>query len=242
MINNDPIYNYEKWWHEYKEINRLDPGTRIRKKIIKNELIDSHAVNILDLGCGSGELLVYLNQHLPDKQYYGADVSKKALAIVKQYKLVKATYVVDLEKKEKLNKKFDAIICSEVIEHIIKWKNIIYFLKNNTHKKSTVIITTQAGKKYPHHIRIGHIQHFKIEQINKELLKNGFKIKKAYYMGWPFMNIKNLLLTHFVSNDIYEGKEMSIMTKLVLNIFYFFYSISFRNIGPQIVIIAVKNN
>jgi 2-polyprenyl-3-methyl-5-hydroxy-6-metoxy-1,4-benzoquinol methylase len=239
-MSNNPIYDYDVWWNEYDEINRLDPGTRIRKQIIKQELNANEGSNILDLGCGSGELLFYLHKNLPKRNYYGADVSKKALSTLKKYKVVKDTYVLDLERDTQLKRKFDAIICSEVLEHIREWKNVISFLKKHSHQDSLVIITTQSGKRYPHHHRVGHIRHFKISQITTELEKNGFKVIKAYYMGWPFMNIKNLLLTYVVGNKNYEEGKISKLSKLVLSIFYYLYLVSLRYKGPQIIITAVK--
>ena len=233
--------DYEQWWEDYNELNRLNPATLIRTKIIANAIKDRKYKKILDVGCGTGELLEYLHSNFPEKELYGTDISKKALEILKKKGITKGTFLADLEKVTKLNGKYDVIVCSEVIEHLKNWENAIYAFKGCVNKNGIVIITTQSGKIYPHHAQLGHIQHFEPEDITKELKKAGFHILIKKTIGWPFMNLKN----HLASSPVMRGallskdRKIAILQKTSLRIFYYLFLLS-PFPGPQILIIAEK--
>mgnify|MGYP001594952259 CR=1 FL=1 len=234
--------NYEQWWGDYDELNRLNPATQIRTKIIADVLKDHKYKKILDVGCGTGELLEYLHAKFPEKELHGTDISKKALEILKKKGITKGIFLANLERVIKLDGKYDVVVCSEVIEHLKNWENAIYALKGCVNKNGIVIITTQSGKIYPHHAQLGHIQHFEPENIANQLKKAGFNILVKRTFGWPFMNLKN----HLASNSLTRGallsknKKMAILQKVSLRIFYYLFLLS-PFPGPQIIITAKKD-
>jgi 2-polyprenyl-3-methyl-5-hydroxy-6-metoxy-1,4-benzoquinol methylase len=240
-------HDYEKWWRDYDEINRLDPGTRIRKELIIDGIKAPKYKKILDLGCGSGELLATIKKLYSEKELYGADVSKEALELLSRRRIVIKSFLLDLDLEKPLPTgdgygHYDAIVCSEVIEHLKNWQNVFKLLKNLTKEKSRarVIITTQSGKKYPHHVSIGHIQHFEPKEIVSKLEENSFNVIYANKLGWPFMNIKNLMVTHLLGGNTLESGKISLIQKIGLRVFYYLYKISLKGFGPQIVVIAER--
>jgi len=233
-------FNYETWWQDYNEVNKYDPGTRVRKEIICQKIADRKYKTILDIGAGSGELLEEIHRRFPRKILDGNDVSEEALKILDKKKIARKTYVLDLEKENSLSGNYDAVICSEVIEHLKNWPIALKIMGQLTRKGGRAIVTTQAGKRYPHHLAIGHLQHFDPKDIEREMIKAGFKIESSKRLGWPFMNLKNLLVTYFLKGDSYKDGRISRFQKLGFNIFYYLYHLSIGNGGPQIVIVAKK--
>lgn len=231
------VINYENWWKKYIYINKYDPGTKIRKEIIIEEIKDKEKFRILDLGCGSGELLKEIKSKYPDKLLFGGDISDKALKILDKYKITENLYKVDLNNNIKINEKFDVIIMSEVIEHLSNWMHVFTKLSELLNSGGIIIITTQSGKKYYHHEKVGHIQHFSGNEVCQELIKGGLIICRVVNMGWPFMDIKNVLASRYMKK--YDGK-VRFIDKLLMGVFYYLYKISSKKRGPQLIMIAEK--
>jgi len=235
------MHSYDDWWSRYTKVNHLDPGTRWRKELIVPYLAKQSIKTIVDLGCGSGELLQYLHDRYPDKRLSGVDVSKKALDILAQRRLAKKLYRVDLEKARSISGKYDAIVCSEVIEHLENWKNVFTIISRISKKGTIVVLTTQSGRIYPHNKKMGHLKHFTIDEITEELTKEGFQIVQANYSGWPFMNIKNIMITYILRNADYGKNYVYPFLGLSLKVFYLLYRLSNTGLGPQILVVGVKN-
>ena len=83
----------------------------INKKLFKN--LNLNNLNVLDLGCGSGQVSIYLKKIYPQIKLYGADISKNNL---KYYPFKKS--VLDIRKKY-LKKKFDVVISYGLLHHVV---------------------------------------------------------------------------------------------------------------------------
>jgi len=139
-MSKDKITIDKKEWYNgfYEKIKKeslfLSPWNKKIIKLIKNinySILGRKNVKILDIGCGSGQLLLYLANKgiiLPD-HLYGVDLSAKAISKIKNYNKIPAENlkVLDIE-KEKLPfppNYFDIIIMAEVIEHLENPCNIL---------------------------------------------------------------------------------------------------------------------
>lgn len=229
--------NYEDWWINYINVNKYDPGTKIRKEIIENEINDRKIKRILDLGCGSGELLVDIKNKYPDKLLFGGDISDVAINHLREIGIAEKLFKIDLTRKIQINEKFDAVIMSELVEHLSNWKFVFTQLNRLLKNNGIVVVTTQSGKRYFHHKKVGHLKHFSGDEISKELKNGGFRIRKVVNMGWPFMNIKNILASRYLKN--FSG-SVGFSDIVLMKIFYFLYKISSRTSGPQLIVVAEK--
>jgi 2-polyprenyl-3-methyl-5-hydroxy-6-metoxy-1,4-benzoquinol methylase len=101
---------------------------------------------ILDAGCDDASLI---NSIKKIKHYTGIDINKKLIeqniSKYAKYKNIEFKQV-DLNKKIRINLKYDVVVLSAVIEHINNFNNLLSNIKEITEKNSRIIITTPAKK------------------------------------------------------------------------------------------------
>lgn len=94
-------------------------GKGVVRDFLKTNKIDG--MDILDFGCGPGNLFNGLNALAPNFNYYGADFSQTSIEVLKEtFKNEKNFKDAFHIKSFPINhdKKYDFIICCEVIEHL----------------------------------------------------------------------------------------------------------------------------
>lgn len=163
-----------------------------RKKYVLN-LVPSDAMEILDIGCGQGELAEALKKK--GKKVCGVDISIEALNISSEY--LDKQFCFNIEDaawpEELLTKKFDCIIASEVIEHLFEPDLFFKKVKNILKPQGVLILTTPNFLFWKNRLRIlfgkfeyeesgfydkGHISFFTHKSLEKELKKAGFHFDK----------------------------------------------------------------
>jgi len=151
---NKSIKNFEEWNEHFVE--KYDIGDYYRKsnfivrfierKRIKTviKLINSQPEdNIIELGCGAGHVLI----EIPRGNLTGIDLSEKMLESAQKRfqettkKIVLIRGDVENLPEEIKNKKFDKIICSEVIEHVLHPDGVIDEILKIARPNSIVVIS-----------------------------------------------------------------------------------------------------
>ena len=128
------------------EFNRIADIKRLHFIIetLKSKLPENAVV--LDVGCGNGVISRSLGSY--GFNVYGIDVSEKAIEKAKQ--LNNLTNVkFDLLSAEQLvaeGKKYNAVICSEVLEHLIEPEKLLNVLYQSLSDDGTLIVTVPNGK------------------------------------------------------------------------------------------------
>jgi len=243
MPENKDRRQYDKWWSDFLTANIDDPGTIYRTNLIIKKINNLGVSNIVDAGCGSGELIRNILSKTKGLKLSGFDVSEHIIERNKKIYEEVDFFCLNLNENVSHPKKFDLVVCCEVIEHLENWEKAIATLCALCRNDGYVILTTQAGKIYKHHQKLGHFKHFKKEEIEKELESNGLRIIESMYLGWPFMNLKNILADTFykkVENSILKPGRQSSINKMAFKIFKVLYRISSKKRGPQIFILAKK--
>lgn len=239
------LKNYNSWWEKYLTTNVDEPGTKYRKneilKLIKN--YKPKNISILDCGCGAGELISFLIKNSVSPELIeGCDISD--LVIERNKNIFKSVefFVCNLGVKRNIKgKKYDVVVCSEVIEHVKNWRLLLNNLKELLKPDGIIILSTQSGKRYDHHKELGHLKHFSTQEISEEMDKNGLRTLMAYNCGWPFMNLKNILVNLpflKVRENIMRSTKQSIVSKIQFRLFDLAYMFSSRSRGPQLFVVA----
>ena len=116
----------------YKLSQKIFLADNFRKMILKKEIINKNS-NVLDIGCGPGNMIKYLNFN----RYYGFDTDEKYIEYAKK-KFRKCKFFCEIFSKSSIKKisKIDTVILFGILHHINNdevyelLKNIKLSLKN----------------------------------------------------------------------------------------------------------------
>lgn len=135
-----------------------------------------NAKSILDVGCGDGSLMIKVNR---DKKYdiTGVDLYKPYLKLAKRSGVYKNVISSDIRKIKFKDKSFDAVLASQVIEHLTKKDALKLIKKMEKIARHKIILATPNGfVKY---------DPFEIIDDNKlQEHKSGWEIKEMKKMGY----------------------------------------------------------
>lgn len=131
--------------------------------------------SIVDVGCGTGLLLRELNKSFPEIQLAGNDFSEESIALCKQVLPTSDFYISDIYKKDASEKKYDVVMCSEVLEHLLypdkALKNLFYLLKNVTPTHLVLAVPNGRLDTYGGHINFWSPESWNVfinQNIDKE--------------------------------------------------------------------------
>lgn len=83
--------------------------------ILKN--LDKTSRSILDVGCGKGQPMKYINRH---KKYFtvGVDIFEPYINLCKEQQIHNEYILGDVRNLEFKNQSYDVVLCTEVLEHL----------------------------------------------------------------------------------------------------------------------------
>lgn len=118
----DEFGDYDEYW-EARVLDGRRAKVLDRHRIIAELLPDD--ATVLDIGCGDGAFLAYLQQHKPRCRLMGADIS--SVAIGELQKLGIEGIVIDPSQPldRQIRKGWDAVVLMEVIEHVIDAEDLV---------------------------------------------------------------------------------------------------------------------
>jgi 2-polyprenyl-3-methyl-5-hydroxy-6-metoxy-1,4-benzoquinol methylase len=104
-----------------------------------------HSV-VLDVGCGNGVISRNLGKH--GFSVYGIDISEKTIAKARSLNTLPNVKfdVLSAEQLVAEGKKYNAIICSEVLEHLNDPGSLLRVLYQSLHDDGMLIVTVPNGK------------------------------------------------------------------------------------------------
>ena len=203
--NNEPvayIVKNKSFWNEdyYIASGALipRPETEILVEMICKKINNGQkSLNILDIGCGSGCLLISLLRQFPKSRGIGIDISKEALNICKKninkYKLNYRTKIIqgDIGKVRVVNK-FDVIVSNPPYLKNSEYQKLSKDIKQYeprialvAKQEDGIFFYREIIKKFSSVLKVGGLLAFEIGDrqwiyIKEELEKNYFKIIDKY--------------------------------------------------------------
>lgn len=162
-----------------------------RKRVIL-DFIKKDCPKVLDIGCGDGELGEELKKN-KNSSVYGIDISEAS--VKEAEKKINKAYLCDIANEEipeeLKNTKFDYIVISEVLEHLMEPEKLLEKVKIFTNKETELIITVPNILFWKNRLKIffgdfdytetglmdrGHVHFFSWESLKRILATCGYHI------------------------------------------------------------------
>lgn len=181
--------NYSK--HYFEDRDYLDP---VIATTIKNLAREKNLKTILDVGCGTGRLVKFLNR--AGCQTLGCDISPEAVSLARKINGTKNIYLSPAQNLSFKNDSFDLITAISVIEHMSA-KNLSLFLADAKRvlKSNGYIFLITPNYASPLRFILGkswfayqdptHINFYSPDSLEKLLQKYDFKNFKYHFkINW----------------------------------------------------------
>lgn len=174
------------YWHKMA-------APRFRRATILRLLGQRPAGNVVDLGCGGGQLLCEIGRRYPHSRLTGVDLSPELIARNRLELPHLEWRAADLCEPEgppaELCQRFDTIIATELIEHV---EDPLQFLKNAARMarpNGRLLLSTQSGPLRCTERHAGHIRHFSAGQMRALLQQAGWRPERVWNAGFPFHDL-----------------------------------------------------
>jgi len=187
---------YDAVWQGYAELDAVNPASFHRRRLVRKLLLElaPRALEVLDAGCGRGELLSELGKAFPGARLSGADVSAESRKSAKALCPAAEIFELDLEAADfevrhadKLGR-YDVVICSEVLEHLRDDVLAVRRLHGLLGGAGLLIVTVPGGGRSRFDELIGHQRHYTRRSLRALLEGGGLAIERVWCWGFPFHN------------------------------------------------------
>lgn len=228
------MHDYDLSWKEWVDCEIYGPTLRHQRRNIKWLIRNIKFDSILDAGGGSADNLKYIIKDNDLSEVSLLDISSEALERARKtlpnIKLIQ----MDIQ-KESLDRKFDLILCCDVLEHIPDDLSALQNIRKMAGRY--LVVSTLSGKMRNSEKNVGHLRNYTREGISSKLSLSGFKIKKIVKWGFPFYSPLYRNLWNVLPQEINYG-EFGFMRKLSANILYFIFMFNLNFKGDYLFILA----
>lgn len=240
--NYESLYD-EMWQNDWGDMERFNPTARHLERKIIDFIQKLRVKSVIDVGCGMGVNLKPLSLKFKKIKLAGTDISKKSIEMARKYVGDKKIdyYPLDISKKT-LKKKFDLVLCSQVLEHI---PNDVSSIKNMASMTSKyLLITVPSGDYNSTSKLVGHVRHYSKEELISKVKLSGLKVSYVEEWGFPMHTIYKKAL-----NILPENKKKQIglgrysaSKKLLSDLLFYLFYLNMFNKGHNIILLAEKKS
>ncbi len=195
------LNEWDQHWADYGEPVEGSPANVYRTRLILNHL--GHpglGDNILDIGCGQGELALLIQDAFMDARVSGIEYSaegvKRATAAAEAAQLPVEFILRDLVQPAVLDPAIQGratiAVCTEVLEHLDEPATFLRNASKYMAPGCLVVVTVPAGPRSAFDRHIGHRQHFQPHGLRRLLESCDFKVEQVARAGFPFFNLYRL--------------------------------------------------
>lgn len=235
--------DYNKVTFLWGDSIRYGPACRHRRRLIEKALRQIEFKSVLDVGCAQPYLLESLAGQ--DKELFGCDIADNVVVLNRKVFKQAQFETVDISKETYPgDRKFDLVVCSEVIEHIKDWPSAVRHLAGMARK--FVVLTVPAGERRTTDRKVGHIQHFTGGELREELEKHGLTVKYQKSWGFPLHSAYRVAINMSVFNpeklyDSFVMNKYGFFQIFISRVLYgLFYVNDLFHHGSQLILVAER--
>lgn len=173
------------WETKWNDMRRFGPTGRHLRRIIVRMIGGLDYASVLDVGCGQGSLLAALMPLRPNARYAGVDFSEKALEVARQRAPSAEFATLDLTEGH-LERRFDLVLCTDVVEHIEDDAAAIANLAAMTERY--LLVTSLQGRMRPYETLVGHYRNYAHGELQAKIEACGLKVVRTVEWGFPFFS------------------------------------------------------
>ena len=178
---------HEDFWDESlqlsNEIKEKGPVSRNLQSLLALLINKIDFKTVAEVGCGQGARLGYVKKMRPNAMCSGLDISKTAIAGAKKNYPAFAFEVLDIE-QDSSRKKYDLVLCMDVVEHVKDDKRALKNIRKMT--KKYLILSTIQGRMRTNEGPEGHLRNYKYSDLINKIKGSGFNILEVIEWGYPF--------------------------------------------------------
>ena len=223
------------WATSGDNMKRYGPTSRHTRRLIFKLIAGREIHSVLDAGCGPGMFLEEMADRQRGIELAGSDISEVGLSLAR-HKLPQAEfYALDL-RTDALERQFDLIVCSEVLEHIDDDRAAIANLRRITRRY--LVVTTVQGTYWEYESKVtGHVRSYTRSDLEAKLREAGFNILQVYEWGWPFYSP---LYRNYLSLTRAAGTRgtYTLAHRLIANLLYGLFWLNAQKRGDKLIILA----
>jgi 2-polyprenyl-3-methyl-5-hydroxy-6-metoxy-1,4-benzoquinol methylase len=174
------IYNAYATYFQTSDIDQavfIDGRKSLRSDLLVNAVLEQHrpeiGANLLDFGCGSGNLLRSFSKFRPDLSLFGFDLDTRELESLKSIKNFKQLIVGEM----RTDLRFNLISMSHTLEHLTEPIQAIQQLSQILDEDGCLVIAVPDCSLDPFKLLIAdHCSHFSVDTLSTFLTNSGFNI------------------------------------------------------------------
>lgn len=162
------------------------------------QLLSPESPQILELGCGPGNIAAHLFKQNSKLNYLGTDLAEKMLEVARRHNPLAKFELLDCRDVKSLNQNFDGVICGFCFPYIDQEAvaQLIKDIHQSLNPKGLIYISTMEGEYESSGYKASssgkgpkaYIHYYPQSFLVAELEKNGFKLHYNKIQEFPFEN------------------------------------------------------